>query len=238
MRAELSPRQRRWVVLVAALLVAGLTARLGLWQLDRAAEKLALQAAREAADRQPPLRTLADVEAGSEHRLVQLRGRWRADLQLWLGNRPHGEQMGFLLLTPLQLDSGALLWVQRGWHPRSQAGYAPPPWPTTADGSVQVSGRLLRHASRAFELGAGNAGAVRQNLDLSVSPEAGRPLLPWVLWQREACAPLRCDWPAPDLGLAKHRGYALQWFALSLLTLGLYVWFQVLPRRRSAGRAA
>lgn len=226
--------RRRWVVLLAALLLAGLTARLGFWQLDRAAQKQGLQAAREAADRLPPLPTaaLADAMAENEHRLARVEGHWRPDLQLWLGNRPHDQQMGFLLLTPLQLADGSLLWVQRGWHPRSQAGYAAPPWPATAKGRISVEGRLLRHASRAFELGGGNEGAVRQNLDLSVSPEPGRPLLPWVLWQREACAPLRCDWAAPDLGVSKHHGYALQWFALSFLTLGLYVWFQVLPRRR------
>ena len=43
------------VVLLAALLVAGLTARLGVWQLNRASTKLGLQAARDAADRLPPL---------------------------------------------------------------------------------------------------------------------------------------------------------------------------------------
>ena len=34
----------RLVVLVAAVLTAGVTARLGVWQLDRAAQKTALQA--------------------------------------------------------------------------------------------------------------------------------------------------------------------------------------------------
>jgi surfeit locus 1 family protein len=33
----------------------------------------------------------------------------------------------------------------------------------------------------------------------------------------------------------KHYGYAFQWFSLSLLTVGLYVWFQLIqPRRRTA----
>ena len=37
------PSVRRWVVLVAALLATALTARLGVWQLDRARQKLDLQ---------------------------------------------------------------------------------------------------------------------------------------------------------------------------------------------------
>lgn len=232
MRSEWRP----WVVLLAALLVAGLTARLGLWQLDRARFKLELQAAREAADRLPPLTGIgADAV---EHRRLRLQGVWRPDLQLWLGNRPHERQVGFVLVTPLQLADGSLLWVQRGWQARQGAGYAAPPWPATPAGTVLVEGRLLRQASRAFELGgAGADGSVRQNLDLAVPPEPGRSVQPWVLWQLQACAPLRCDWPAPDLGVSKHHGYAVQWFALSILTLGLYVWFQLIAPRRRRGAA-
>jgi surfeit locus 1 family protein len=41
------------------------------------------------------------------------------------------------------------------------------------------------------------------------------------------------DWPKPATDVHKHYGYAFQWFALSALTVILYVWFQVLrPRRR------
>ncbi len=40
------------------------------------------------------------------------------------------------------------------------------------------------------------------------------------------------DWPAPDLGLQKHYGYAFQWFALAALILCLYVWFQLIRPRR------
>lgn len=232
----MSNKGRRWVILLAALLLAGLTARLGLWQLDRARVKLELQAARVAADRLPPLSGIgADAV---EHRRLRVQGHWRPELQFWLGNRPHERQVGFVLLTPLQLADGSLLWVQRGWQARQGAGYAPPPWPASATGLVQVEGRLARQASRAFELGAGgHQGGVRQNLDLAVPPEPGRPVQPWVLWQLEACAPLRCDWPAPDLGVSKHHGYAVQWFALSALTLGLYVWFQLIAPRRRRGAA-
>ena len=38
-------------------------------------------------------------------------------------------------------------------------------------------------------------------------------------------------WPAPDLGLHKHYGYAFQWFALCALIVGLYVWFQIVRPR-------
>ena len=46
---------------------------------------------------------------------------------------------------------------------------------------------------------------------------------------------LRREWPAPDTGVAKHQGYAFQWFGLSTLVVILYVWYQFIqPRRRRA----
>lgn len=229
MRSE--PR-RRLLVALAALLLFALTARLGFWQLDRANTKLGLQAARDAADRLPPL---TQLQGAQEHRLARLTGEWQPQWQIWLGNRPLDRQVGYVLLTPLRLDDGSLLWVQRGWQPRRDSGYSAPPWPATPTGRVELQGRLSRQASRAFELGAGDQGALRQNLDLAVPPAPGQSVQAWVLWQTQDCAPLRCDWPAPDLGVSKHHGYAAQWFALSALTLGLYVWFQLIaPRRRRA----
>jgi cytochrome oxidase assembly protein ShyY1 len=48
---------------------------------------------------------------------------------------------------------------------------------------------------------------------------------------------LKRDWPAADTGVAKHYGYAFQWFALSVLLVILYVWFQIISpirkRRKS-----
>jgi len=33
------------------------------------------------------------------------------------------------------------------------------------------------------------------------------------------------DWPRPDLGVDRHRGYAVQWFGLATLAAGLCGWF-------------
>ena len=55
--------RRQWVVLLAAVVTVGITARLGFWQLDRGAQKSALQAA---VDRAPELVELQEqVAAGT-----------------------------------------------------------------------------------------------------------------------------------------------------------------------------
>lgn len=228
---------RRWLVLVAVLLGAALTARLGLWQLDRAQYKLALQAAIDAEAARPPL---ANADLGGEqqlHRRVILRGRWMADRSVWLDNRPMDGHAGFYVVTPLLLAgrSEAIL-VQRGWAPRDPADRSHLPPLATPAGEVEVVGRLAASPSRLYELGDGSSGVIRQNLDAAaLAAESGLQLLPLTVVQTSDAQGdgLLRHWPAPDLGLHKHYGYAFQWFALCALILLLYVWFQLIrPRLR------
>jgi len=228
---------RRWLLLAAALLGAALTARLGVWQLDRAQQKLALLAAIEAEAARPPVGN-ADLSGTLLHRRVTLRGTWVAERTVWLDNRPMDGRAGFYVVTPLRLAgrTDAIL-VQRGWAPRSQADLRQLPPLATPAGEVEITGRLAATPSRLYELGEGSTGAIRQNLDpAAFAVESGLALLPLTVVQTAPAAAddgLLRHWPAPDLGLHKHYGYAFQWFALCALIIGLYVWFQLLrPRLR------
>lgn len=228
---------RRWWVLAAALIGVALTARLGFWQLDRAQQKLALQAAIGLETARPPLAAADLTDVQQLHRRVVLRGRWVADHTVWLDNRTMDGRAGFYVVTPLRLagrDEAIL--VQRGWAPRDPADRNRLPPIVTPDADVEVDGRLTASPSRAYELGTGGAGPIRQNLDVSVwAGEVRLKLLPLTVLQTDGPSDdgLMRHWPAPDLGLQKHQGYAFQWFALSALILTLYVWFQIArPRLR------
>ncbi|MCX2861212.1 SURF1 family protein [Paucibacter sp. PLA-PC-4] len=236
---------RRWVVLLAAVLAVGLAARLGFWQLDRAAHKRAWQAALDQRGALAPLQAaeLAVEPAQAEaqlHRRVLLRGRWLADQTVFLDNRTMNGRVGFYVLTPLQLDNRAeAVLVQRGWVARDERRLAQVPALRSSTDPVELSGRLAASPSRAFELPAPASGAIRQNLSSAAyAQEIGRPLLPLTVIQQADAASagdgLLRDWPVPQAGLQKHYGYAFQWFALAALFLGLYVWFQLVrPRLRT-----
>jgi len=232
---------RRVIILIAAILACALTARLAVWQLDRADQKLALKARMDERAQLPPLVNADLMQASGEQldRRVVLRGQWLADRTVWLDNRPLDGRAGFFVVTPLQLDgSGQILLVQRGWLPRnSQDRTALPPL-VTPTGTVQVEGRLAATPSHVFEFAASASGLIRQNLEpAAFSQEIGRTLLPWTVWQGGVAeGDLKRDWPAPDLGLQKHYGYAFQWFALCALILGLYVWFQLVAPFRARKR--
>jgi surfeit locus 1 family protein len=232
------------IVLLAALALAAATARLGVWQLDRAAQKTALQAAIDSRRDLPPLaagdlaRSPADAPA-QWHRRIDLEGTWRREFTVYLDNRQMNGRPGFLVVTPLQLPDGTALLVQRGWQPRDTMDRSRVVEPDTPTGAVRVSGRIAPPPARLYEFDAAASGAIRQNLDLDAfARETSLQLRPVSLLQADAAAAggsdgLRRDWLQPATGVHKHHGYAFQWFALSALTIGLYVWFQILrPRRR------
>jgi surfeit locus 1 family protein len=271
----------RVVVALAALVTVAVTARLGVWQLDRASQKRGLQ---EAIDQRRALPPLAQDELARDgaavddqvHRLTALTGHWVAEATVYLDNRQMGGRPGFYVVTPLRLADGTAVAVQRGWWPRNVADRARVQAPAPPRGEVLVTGRIAPPPARLYEFDGAAEGPIRQNLDLSAwARETGLTLRPLSLLQTAeeqpvagpavttdaAAAPaqrpgerpaqpgaegaparpaagappaLGREWPAPAAGVHKHLGYAFQWFALSTLTIALYVWFQILRPRRAA----
>lgn len=249
-----APRRPSWAVLLAAVAVVALTTRLGVWQLDRAAQKQALQHAMAAQAEAPPLpadalpRTPQAAER-AQHRRIVLRGHWLPQHTVYLDNRQMRGRPGFFVLTPLQLPGGDAVLVQRGWLPRDFAERTRIAPYATPDGEVELTGRIAAWPSRLAELGDEAPGPIRQNLDHAAYAAqtrlALRPLAVAELATGAGTAPpdtspdgLLRDWPRPAVDVAKHHGYAAQWFGLAALTAGLYVWFQLIQPRRRRARAA
>lgn len=245
----MNPEASRWravLVLVAALVTVALTARLGLWQLSRAAQKEAMQSALDERSGLPPLGAadLASQPALAEvqhHRKVFLRGRWLGEKTVYLDNRAMNGRAGFIVVTPLLLEAGAgAVVVQRGWLARAAADRTLVPPYLTVDGEVEVVGRVAAPPSRLFEFAGPAGGPIRQNLDMvDYAREAGIALLPLSVLQVDsptmAGDGLMRQWPPPAIDVHKHHGYAAQWFALAALVTGLYLWFQIIrPRLRHA----
>ena len=242
-------RARRFLVLLAALAGVALAARLGLWQLSRAAEKEAQQAALESRGQEPPLASASlahspDEAAAQQHRRITLQGRWIGARTVFLDNRAMDGRAGFIVVTPLALADGDAVLVQRGWAPRDAAERTRVPAVASPEGVVTVEGRVQAPPSRLYELGAEGQGAIRQNLDLpAYAREIGVALRPLSVVETgdtsnppamtDADGLLR-QWPQPSVDVGKHHGYAFQWFAMCALTVGLYVWFQILRPRRHA----
>jgi surfeit locus 1 family protein len=180
---------RGWIVLLAAVLGVALTARLGAWQLDRAAQKTALQGAIDERRALPPVPTAALAQeaadaAAQHHRLTALHGHWLAEATVYLENRQMHGRPGFFVLSVLRLDDGSAVLVQRGWLPRDPVDRTRVAAPALTADRVVVTGRIAPAPGRLYEFEGGAAGVIRQNLDVEgYAAEIGQALRPWTLLQ-------------------------------------------------------
>jgi surfeit locus 1 family protein len=234
---------RFWLVTLAALATIAATGSLGRWQLSRAAQMRAMQAAIDERQAMAPLQEAGLLQAqergGAQalHRSVRLRGQWLPEATVFLDNRQMQGRPGFFVLTPLRLHaSQRAVLVQRGWAARDFQERTRLPDIATPAGEVLVEGRLAGPPARLYEFqpsGEGQGSSrIRQNLDLAAyGAETGLDLLPLTVMQTGAAGDgLRRDWAPVDSGVGKHYGYAFQWFGLCGLVAILYVWFQFVRR--------
>jgi surfeit locus 1 family protein len=90
---------------------------LGVWQLERLHWKEGLIAAREIAITASPVAVPRSAAAASslEFHRVSATGEFLNDREFFLGASDANGNTGYHVITPLRLDDGALLLVDRGW---------------------------------------------------------------------------------------------------------------------------
>lgn len=221
-----------------AAAIAGIviTALLGDWQLNRAAQKADLQARLQQAARGPAVaigRELVDAAAVLYHP-VEARGQLDAERTVYIDNRVHQGSVGYLVASPLRIaGSDRYVLVERGWvaalpDRKTLPAVATPP------GEVEIKGIASPGNPRLFELSSQvQAGKLWQNLTVDrYRNRFGIDLQPIIVQQHNALPDgLVRDWPPPSLGIERHRGYALQWFAMAFAILILYVVLNVRRNR-------
>jgi surfeit locus 1 family protein len=234
----------RIVWFVVALACALLTARFGVWQLSRAHAKLANEALVAERGVMPALsagelaRDPATAQAQWQRHIV-LAGEWDAAHTVYLMNRTMDERSGFYVMTPLRLPDGGAVVVQRGWVARDDADPMKAPPVPTPTGTVKLYGHVAPWPAHWIDIGHGAGGPVRQNIELAaLAAESGLALRPETVVEDATAANaqdgLRRDWPSPVGGVSvtTNYGYAVQWFAMSVAFLGLYVWLQFIRPRK------
>lgn len=184
---------------------------------------------------------------------ARLTGHWLPESTVYIDNRTLKGIAGFHVVTPLVLaNSSLVVAVNRGWVPRNVQDRNRLPVVPTMQGIVRFEAWIER-PQKALELGGDQGEASRvigsktgnsdntalwQNFDAPRLAERAKVNLPpWLLRQSNQVDfkdGLNRDWPAPANDVAKHQGYAFQWFGLATLTAVLWLWFVMIkPRRRN-----
>ena len=223
----------RIVPTIGAAVAIALTLSLGRWQANRAQEEEARQALLEARMNETPVLLTGAVESPEPlvYRPVRAVGQWVAKGQIFIDNQILDGRAGFQVVTPLRLEGRkeAVL-VNRGWVARS-GDYPRAPAVAVPSGRIEVAGVATLPPKRVLELSADTvSGNVWQNLSIErYRRQTGNPVLPIVILADRPAPGLTAVRERPDAGIAKHREYALTWFALAATVLALWI---VLNMRR------
>jgi surfeit locus 1 family protein len=226
-----SRRTFRLVPFVTVLLVTALGIVLGQWQTRRGDEKQAIAAMLTQQEAAPPMVLGAALQPadGIEYRRVRINGTFAPEWTLYLDNRPHEGVAGFYVLTPMRIgDSDTYVLVARGWTPRNSADRSKLPILETPPGKIALDGEVRLRPGRLLQLGRQaplQPGAILQNLEVADLAAASKlKLQPFIVEQTSAIDDgLVRDWEPPSLGIAMHRGYAFQWYALSVMAVLFFV---------------
>ena len=230
----------RWLVgtIIAVLLIV-LFVNLGFWQLRRLDEKRDRNARIEERSSRPvePLDELVDPRTGSDdagelvYRRASARGRYDATGQVEIRSRSLDGRPGLWVVTPLRLDDGTAVAINRGFVPLDTDVPDPP------GGDVEVTGLLFASQERQgigprdpadgvlTELSRLDLGRLQQQYDADLYPL-------WLQLQRqdppvdEEAGPVPLPEPEQDEG--PHLSYAIQWFVFA--TIGAIGWPLVLRR--------
>jgi len=107
---------RSWIPLVAAVVIAAVCVRLGLWQLDRLEERQARNATIAEAFRDAPISAeIAARDSVARFQRVRVSGRWDYARETSIASRTRNGSPGVHVITPLIAGDGTVVFVNRGW---------------------------------------------------------------------------------------------------------------------------
>lgn len=203
---------------------------LGSWQVNRAIEKQALFDDFAAGGDAVALGEDAGrLDALRRYTPLQATGTYMPQRQFLLDNMVRDGQAGYRVLTPLRLDEDTAMLVDRGWVVRDFSQAALPVIDVGAQKRT-LTGKLDRLPRPGIalnaELAPGWPKVVQFPTFDELSEALGLRLAPGVLLL-DASEPdgFRRDWRPSDFGPERHIGYAVQWFALALTLVILFlVW--------------
>lgn len=243
-----------WRTAALTAILLPLLIALGFWQLDREAEKRALESryASRSGLAPAPLFELPEAPAELAYRPVLLRGEFVRDEYLLLDNRLRDGRFGYEVIALFRLeDAPGYALVNRGWVAGDSARRSLPRVETPAPGAV-IEGQVYLPPDAPFllaeqELAVDGWPRVIQAVEMdklapALAERLGAPVYPHLIRLNpgEASA-LAADWPVVNLSPQTHRGYAVQWFTMAAVLVLFFVLrssnlWSLLRHRSSRGR--
>lgn len=217
---------------LATAILLPLLISLGVWQLDRAAEKNQLQVLMQQRLLAPVkrIRSAENLQEDMNFRQVEMRGKFDDDHQYLVDNRVYKGQVGYGVYTPFSFDAGeSWILVNRGWTAIGEDRNILPTI-TVSSEIMELKGILSQPPGQLMQLGGQPVNTSRwparvQNIELArIEKESGLHLQPYVLNLDAGNAQAYFqDWrPYVDTP-QKNQSYAIQWFSMAVVLLLIYI---------------
>lgn len=204
---------------------------LGFWQLDRAEQKREILRQYE-----QKIGITWNLNASTQqtdvtaYQHVEVTGRFDAEKQYLLDNKVYQGQAGYQVITPLVLqNSRKAVLVNRGWIPQTNSRNQLPPIPTPSS-VLEIHGKLKLNVNNSFHLGESGVEndswpRVIQWLDMAqIEKSLGYKVLPFVILQdADSPAGFVRDWYIKKITPEKNTSYAVQWFALAIALVIIFL---------------
>ena len=248
MRFLLRPGWLAFIALVVGFAVACYTL-LAPWQFGREEQREAQERAIATADATPPVPLAQLVPPGSavtpeqQWRQVTITGSYLPDAEAVVRLRTLDGKPAVEVLTPMRLDDGRVVAVDRGLTP-ADAGRA---FPAAPAGTITVTARLLPDqpdpAARPVVRGEGPPQLYAADSRV-LATTAGLDLVPGILLlpagQPGVLAPIPVGPTVAEAAPFTNFSYALQWLTfglIALVALGYFIRLEMLQRRGKPPRA-
>jgi surfeit locus 1 family protein len=220
-------RRRDWILIIILVIASLICVRLGFWQLARLQQRM---------DRNASIKDQLDASikpfslSENDYQRVSLEGEFLHVHEILLQNRSLDEVAGFHVITPLRLEDGTVVLVDRGWIAyEAGANFALENYQITEN--VRIEGVLLPGQSQP-----------RWRFLSDPIPEPGEPPLktwrvididgmqrqmPFTLHHQYISLvrvePIAKPQPEPDfqpdLSNGPHLSYAIQWFSFAAIAI-------------------
>ncbi|WP_298628125.1 SURF1 family protein [uncultured Legionella sp.] len=217
-----------WLMIVLATLFIALFVRLGFWQIQRSDEKVNMIAAEEALAKQDPIDWDEGKDKPKQYQRIIVNGTYSPKVFL-LDNQHHQHQFGYDVLSPFELTDGSIVMVDRGWIPGTHSRSSLPEV-QTPQGLIKIKGSTYFPGKNQWVLGPGTEEKERgitilEILDVKLlSQLLQKKVYPFIirLDKQDAHGFVR-EWAIVSMPPQRHLAYALQWFAMALVILIIFV---------------
>lgn len=218
-----------WVIGFFVLVTIASFVRLGLWQLDRASEKVAAMEALQVEQHKHAvaIEKLTHVNGNKqsepENLHVELTGQYINERSILLVSKFYDDHVGYEVVTPFRLESnGLLVLVNRGWiSAKLTSGAQLNLRPVSGPQHLAAQIHRPEKESQIFssQMNTTTWPIQMRRLDIDVVADLlEEELFPFVvrLTQDQPGVLVR-NWPAVDANINTHLAYALQWFVFALV---------------------